>query len=72
MARYPCDATKNACSSHASAFSGQPWLNTTGFPAPRSLQKICVLSRVVMVPIGFLLHLSGRQPGIVGWSDWLA
>ena len=30
MARKPFEATKNICDSQLSAFSGQPWLKTTG------------------------------------------
>ena len=37
MARKPLEATSMAWSSQASAFSGQPWLNTTGCPLPQSL-----------------------------------
>ena len=32
-----CEARKNIWSSQASALSGQPWLNTTGWPVPQSL-----------------------------------
>jgi hypothetical protein len=37
MARNPFEAMWNSWPSQASAFSGQPWLKTTGCPDPQSL-----------------------------------
>jgi hypothetical protein len=39
--------------------SGQPWLNTTGCPVPQSLEKVCVPSAVVVVPINLPLVVHG-------------
>jgi hypothetical protein len=50
MQRYPLEARRSICESHASAFNGQPWLKRTGGPLPQSLKKICVPSLVAMVP----------------------
>jgi hypothetical protein len=39
IAGWLFEAMKSSCSSQESALSGQPWLKTTGRPAPQSYRR---------------------------------
>ena len=61
MQRKPFEARKSIWASQLSEFSGQPWLNTTGWPTPQSLNQIWVPSRTVIV---LDVRIAGEEVGV--------
>ena len=59
MARKPCAATKCSWSSQASAVSGQPWLNTTGWPA----------APVLVEDLGAVVGVDERHAGGLSFDE---